>query len=80
MILDETRMASTVLDGEEETTPETEAPSAILDGEEGTPVEGGDAPVAMLDGEEEGGAPAMPSEEGAGEGTETPAPDHDAGM
>lgn len=57
MILDETRLASAVLDGEEEAAP----------------AEGGEAPAALLDGEEEGGetpseegaeAPAAPAEGG----------------
>ena len=71
MILDETKLAATVLDGEEEeTTPSTEGetPAAILDGEgEGEEAPSTDQPAAMLDGE------------GENQEEETPAPDQTPG-
>lgn len=66
MILDEIKLTSAVLDGEEEAPAEEAAPQALLDGEEegGASKEGeNDAPVALLDGEEEGSdAPSEPAE------------------
>lgn len=59
MILDETKLASAVLDGEEEAAPAEgdQAPTALLDGEEEaeTPPseEGAEAPSAPAEGGEE---------------------------
>ena len=64
MIIEETKLASTILDGEEEKTEETapsteeaEASATLLDGDEETPVE---APAQEGADEEE--APSTPSE------------------